>query len=322
MKRLIGLTAALTLFVGSVSAQTVINFAHVLGDTSSYQVAGEKLKALVEEKSGGTMTVKIFGNAALGGELRLAQGLRTGTVDVAFVSTASLEGIIPETKIFALPYLFQSKAQTYEMLASKIGQDLLGKFANYGIIGLGWGAIYERSMPSMVPIKTVEDLAGVKIRTIQSTGYVSAYEALGMQPTPLAYGELFLALQNRIVDAAELAPDQTVGDGFAQVITHYTLTRVHMLPAPLLGSPALMARLTDKEKAILNAAIPEALAAGVDAHNRATAEALEDMRRRGITVVEPDLGPFRKAAKASWSTIIAELPGGENTVRAWGGSLD
>lgn len=322
MKKLIGLTAAMALIAGTASAQTVINFAHVLGDTSSYQVAGERLKELVEEKSGGDMTIEIFGNAALGGELRLAQGLRTGTVDIAFVSTASLEGIIPETKIFALPYLFETKPQAYEMLASDIGQELLGKFADYDIIGLGWGAIYERSMPSMLPIESVEDLAGVKIRTIQSTGYVSAYEALGMQPTPLAYGELFLALQNRIVDAAELAPDQTVGDGFAQVVTNYTLTRVHMLPAPLLGSPALMARLTDEERAILEEAIPEALAAGVEAHDLATEEALEAMRERGINVVEPDLEPFREAAKASWPTIIAELPGGEETVRAWGGSLD
>lgn len=322
MKHILGLTAALLLGTTAAQAQTVINLAHVLGDTSSYQVSGERLKELLEEKSGGALTVQIFGNAALGGELRLAQGIRTGTVDMAFISTASLEGIVPEVKIFALPYLFGSKAETYEKIGGPLGQDLLAKFADYGMVGLGWGAVYERSMPSMKPINSVADVAGMKIRTIQSNGYVATYETLEMQPTPLAYGELFLALQNHIVDAAELAPDQTMGDGFGQVITDYALTRVHQLPVPLVAAPALMARLSDAEKAILLEVLPEALAAGVTAHNEATEAALVAMADKGIRVTEPDLAPFREKARASWPRIIAELPGGNDTVKAWGGQID
>ncbi|WP_273687938.1 TRAP transporter substrate-binding protein [Ketogulonicigenium vulgare] len=317
MHKTLAFTAALLASTIAARAETVINVAHVLGDTSSYQVTAERLAELVAERSNGEMKIEIFGNSALGGELRLAQGLRSGTVDIAFVSTASLEGIIPETKIFALPYLFDSKQSTYDILASDLGTELLATFANYDIIGLGWGAIYERSMPSMRPVETLADLDGMKIRTIQSTGYVAAYEALGMQPTPLAYGELFLALEAGIVDAAELAPDQTVGDGFAQAIGHYALTRVHMLPAPLLGAPALMNRLTDAETEILMGAIPEALQAGIDAHNAATDAALETMRANGIVVTEPDLAPFREAARTAWPVIVAELPGGEETLAKW-----
>lgn len=322
MKQIFAFAAVAALSAGAASAQTVINLAHVLSDTSSYQVSAEKLKELLEEKSDGALTVEIFGNAALGGELRLAQGVRTGTIDMAFISTASLEGIIPETKIFALPYLFESKEQAYQMIAAEPGQELLAKFTDYGMVGLGWGAIYERSMPARREINTVEDVAGAKIRTIQSNGYVASYEALDMQPTPLAYGELFLALQNRIVDAAELAPDQTVGDGFTPIISHYALTRVHQLPVPLVASNALMGRLSEAETAMLMEALPEALAAGVEAHNAATDAALDHMREQGITVTEPDLAPFREKARSAWPAIIAELPGGEDTVRLWGGQLD
>ncbi|MGS4944491.1 TRAP transporter substrate-binding protein [Meridianimarinicoccus sp. RP-17] len=315
-------SAALALAAGTAAAQTELNIAHVLGDTSSYQIASERLAELVAERTDGEVVINVFNQGALGGELKLTQGLRTGTVDLAFISTASLENTIPEMKVFSLPYLFTSKAEAYDALAGAEGQALLEVFENYGILGLGWGAIYERSTPSTSPITTVEDFDGTKIRVIQAPGWVQTYEALGAQATPLAYGELFLALQNGIVDAAELAPDQTVGDGFAEVITDYTFTRIHQLPSLMLGSAMLSNKLTDEQLAIVRDAAAEALADGIAAHDDATEAAVETMTEQGIAIHEPDLAPFIEQARTAWPGLIEDIPGGMDMVdRLSGGAM-
>lgn len=302
-----------------LAAQTELNIAHVLGESSSYQIASERLAELVKERTDGEVIINVFNQGALGGELKLTQGLRTGTVDLAFISTASLENTMPEMKVFSLPYLFTNKQEAYERLAAEPGQELLATFEDYGMIGLGWGAIYERSLPSTVPVETVDDMEGIKVRVIQSPGYVSSYEALGVQATPLAYGELFLAMQNGIVDAAELAPDQTVGDGFADVISDYTLTRVHQLPSLMLGSGTLSGKLSEEQMMILREAAQEALATGIEAHDKATAAGLETMAERGITIHEPDLGPFAEKARAAWPKLMGDIPGGEGFVERLSG---
>ncbi|WP_417247710.1 TRAP transporter substrate-binding protein [Celeribacter sp.] len=316
------ITGAILVAAAPLAAETELNIAHVLGDSSSYQIASERLAELVKERTDGEVIINVFNQGALGGELKLTQGLRTGTVDLAFISTASLENTMPEMKVFSLPYLFADKAEAYERLASEPGQDLLSAFDNYGMIGLGWGAIYERSLPSTTPVETVDDMEGIKARVIQSPGYVKSYEALGVQATPLAYGELFLALQNGIVDAAELAPDQTVGDGFADVISDYTLTRVHQLPSLMLGSAALSGKLSDEQMAIVREAAKEALAAGIEAHNVATDEALETMAERGINIHEPDLAPFMEKAREAWPDLMSDIPGGEEFVQLLSGSAE
>lgn len=312
-------SAALALVAGTAAAQTELNIAHVLGETSSYQIASERLAELVAERTDGEVIINVFNQGALGGELKLTQGLRTGTVDLAFISTASLENTIPEMKVFSLPYLFSSKSEAYDVLAGEEGQALLDVFGDYGILGLGWGAIYERSTPSTSPITTVGDFEGTKIRVIQAPGWVQTYEALGAQATPLAYGELFLALQNGIVDAAELAPDQTVGDGFAEVISDYTFTRVHQLPSLMLGSAMLSNKLTDNQLAIVREAAGEALAEGIAAHDAATEAAVETMVDQGIAIHEPDLAPFIEQARTAWPGLVADIPGGMDMVNSLSG---
>lgn len=307
-------TTALSVAATSAAAQTELNMAHVLGESSSYQIASEALAAMVEERTDGEVVINVSNQGALGGELKLTQGLRTGTVDLAFISTASLENTIPEMKVFSLPYLFESKEEAYEKLASEPGQEMLEVFEDYGILGLGWGAIYERSLPSTSPITTVDEMEGIKIRVIQAPGWVQTYEALGAQATPLAYGELFLALQNGIVDAAELAPDQTVGDGFADVISDYTLTRVHQLPSLMLASAALEGKVTEEQLAIIREAAGEALSEGIAAHDEATKAGLETMAEMGITIHEPDLAPFAEKAREAWPGLLEDIPGGADMV--------
>lgn len=311
VKTFLGGAAAMALSATGAHAQVELSIGHVLSNESSYQVASERFKELVEARTDGEVVIEVYGQGSLGGELNLIQGTRTGTVDLAIISQASLENTVAEHKILSLPYLFDSYEQANALLQGEVGQELLDILPEYGMRGLGWGAIYERSLAGMVPITEVDDIDGIKVRLIQSSGYVNAYEALGAQATPLAYAELFTALQNRVVDAAELAPDQTVADRFSEIIEHYTFSRVHQLPSLMLMAPSSAARLSDEQMAIIEASAMEALRDGIEYHDRMTAQAVETMREQGIQIYEPDLEPFIAKARDSWDGILADVPDGE-----------
>ena len=317
MKKIAFLCAGLFASCVSVSAyaNTIqINIGHVLGDTSSYQIAGKHFADLMEKKTDGKVKVSIFPNAALGGELKLVQGARTGVVDGLIVGQPSLENTVREYRVLSLPYLFDDYAQANRIMQGPVGDDLLDVLPKYNMVGLGWGAIYARSMASMQPVPDVNAVKGMKVRVIQSPGYVEAYKALGAQPTPTAYAELFMSLQNGVVDAAELSPDQTVGDGFADVIKHYSVTSVHQLPSLFIMSKAKFDNYPeDVQKAILEAG-KESMKVAVEYQNKKLEEAFTVLEQKGVNVQRPDQAPFRELGRASWKEITSQAPGGEEFV--------
>src|SRR5690606_21446595 len=124
----------------------------------------------------GKVKVTIFPNAALGGELKLVQGARTGVVDGLIVGQPSLENTVREYRVLSLPYLFDDYAQANRIMQGPVGDDLLDVLPKYNMVGLGWGAIYARSMASMKPVPDINAVKGMKVRVIQSPGYVEAYK--------------------------------------------------------------------------------------------------------------------------------------------------
>jgi TRAP-type transport system periplasmic protein len=148
---------------------------------------------------------------------------------MAFVGGSTLETVVPAYRVLSLPYLFEDKEQAYEILQSDMGREMLDLLDEYEMHGLGFGSIYERSVASKSParVETVDDMQGLKIRVLPTPGFVEAYNALGTQPTPMAYGELFMAIQNNVVDALEISPDALVADKFHEVVSSYTMTKAH-----------------------------------------------------------------------------------------------
>jgi TRAP-type C4-dicarboxylate transport system substrate-binding protein len=150
---------------------------------------------------------------------------------------------------------------------------------------------------------------------IQSPGYVEAYRSLGSQPTPTAYGELFLALQNGVVDAAELSPDQTVGDGFSETIKYYTVSEVHQLPSLFIMSKAKYASYPENVQQAIKEASQSAMEVALQYQDQKMADAFTTMETKGITIVRPDLTPFKEKARAGWPRIMQDSPGGEDFLR-------
>jgi len=212
MTRRLVMSLALALAVAAPAhAQTYeMNVGHVLNDKSSYQVGLQYFADEMAKRTNGAFKVNIFPSGGLGGELRLVQGGTTGTVDAFIVGQPSLESTIPEYKILSLPYLFDSEAQAVEKLRGEFGQKLLDLLPAHNMIGLGWAGVFTRGIPATKPVEKAADLSGLKVRVMQSPGYISTFEAFGSQPTPIPFGELFMALQTGVVDATDLSPDLVV----------------------------------------------------------------------------------------------------------------
>lgn len=305
----LGLAAAAVLSAAPVQAQTIeMTLAHVLSDQSPYQVILTEFKRLIEERSGGRIAVEIQCCGQAGNETRAIQSMRTGILTGGMVGGSTLETIVPAYRVLSLPYLFDEKAQAYEILQSPMGREMLDLLDAYDLHGLGFGSIYERSVASFAPIRSVEDMAGLKIRVLPTPGFVEAYNALGTQPTPMAYGEVFMALQNRVVDAMEISPDAYVADRFYEVAKNYTLTRTHQSTTVFVLSKAFWDGLPADLQEMVQTAALEAIQVGIAAHDKLAADGLATAAAAGVTIIEPDLAPFMEKARRSWDVILKDQP--------------
>lgn len=305
----LAVAATVALTAPTVLAQTwEINIGHVLSERSSYQAGMEHFARRMDEATGGAFKVNIFPSAGLGGELRLVQGGMTGTVDAFIIGQPSLEATIPQFKVLSLPYLFDSEEQAVELLRGEFGQKFLDLLPQYNMVGLGWAGVFTRGIPATQPVRKVEDLAGLKIRVMQSPGYVETYNRYGSQPTPIAFGELFMALQNRVVDATDLSPDLVISGQFIDAITHYSLAGTHQLPSLFIMSKARFDSFPSEIQTLVREAGEEATWVAIEAQRAAMADGLDQMRAAGIEIIEPDLEGFRTVGQSVWPQILADVP--------------
>jgi len=312
---LLGLAA----WAGVAAAQTPIEITigHVLSERSFYQVAGAKFKELLEQRLPGRVRVNLQCCAALGNEGRLIQSVRTGVIDGAFHGLGSIEGTVPEYRVLSLPHIFDNHAQAEKVLRGALGDRLLKLVEPHGMVGLAFGAIFERSMATRdKAVNKVEDLRGLKIRVLQTPAWVLAYQAVGTQPTPMPYGEVFIAIQNGVVDGAELSPDAVLADKFIEVIKNFSVTRFHQSTTMFVMSQARFNAMPADVQQAIRAVTPEAVKAGLAFHDQLNREGMAQMRAKGITIVEPDLTPFKEATRKSWDGILNDAgPNGRALVQ-------
>lgn len=285
-----------------------MNIGHVLSDKSSYQVGMKHFSDEMAKRTNGRVKVNIFPAGGLGGELRLVQGGVAGTVDAFIIGQPSLEATIPEFKILSLPYLFDSEAEALKTLRGSFGQKLMDLLPKHNMIGLGWAGVFTRGIPATRPVETANDLRGLKVRVMQSPGYISTFNSLGSQPTPIPFGELFMALQTRVVDATDLSPDLVISGQFLKAITHYAQPGIHQLPSIFIMSKVKYDSLPEDIRKIILEVGRESAAVAATEQSRLMAAGLEEMRTAGVKISTPNPATFREAALKSWPAITAGVP--------------
>lgn len=214
---------------------------------------------LVEERSKSKHKLKVFANSALGTERDTIEQLKIGGLDMARVSLASLNNIVPESIVPSLPFIFRDDAHMHAVLDGPIGDEILAAMAKQGMIGLAWYDDGARSIYAKKPIRNLADLKGMKLRVQQSDMFVSMTEALGASPTPLPYGEVYTALTTGIIDAAENSMLSYETSRHFEVAKYYSLTQHSLLPSVVIFSKIMWDRLSDADKALVKQAAKDSV---------------------------------------------------------------
>ena len=285
-KLVIGLSLAVG-FMASAAAQTTMRISISVAQNSHQGVAIDTFAKEVEKRTAGRYKVQTFYSGSLGGERESIEAVQLGTQALAFSSSGPVPNFVPETKILDIPFLFRDKAHARAVLDGPIGQELLAKFDAKGFKALAWAENGMRHMTnSKRSINGPEDVKGLKMRTMENPVHVAAYKGLGIVTTPMAFPEVFTALQQGTVDGQENPLSVIMASKFDQVQKYLTLTGHVYSPGIFLMNKEAFDKLSPADKqAFLDAAKEgvKANRARVDADD---AKGVTELRSKGMTVVE------------------------------------
>lgn len=294
------LVAALALgfaAAGGALAQTTMKISISTAQNSHQGVAIDTFAREVEKRTNGRYKVQTFYNGALGGERESIEAVQLGTQELAFSSTGPVPNFVPETKILDVPFLFRDKAHARAVLDGPVGQELLGKFDAKGFKALAWAENGFRHMTnSKRSVQKPEDLKGLKMRTMENPVHIAAYKTFGIITTPMAFPEVFTALQQGTVDGQENPLSVIISAKFDQVQKHLSLTGHVYSPCIFVMNKGAFDKLSAADKQAFLDAAKEAVKVNRARVDEDDAKGVADLRAKGMTVVENlDKAAFVKA---------------------------
>jgi tripartite ATP-independent transporter DctP family solute receptor len=284
------LAASLVLGMGLASAafaQTTMKISISTAQNSHQGVAIDTFAREVEKRTAGRYKVQTFYNGALGGERESIEAVQLGTQELTFSSTGPVPNFVPETKILDVPFLFRDKAHARAVLDGAVGQELLAKFDAKGFKALAWAENGFRHMTnSKRDVKAPEDLKGLKMRTMENPVHIAAYKGFGIITTPMAFPEVFTALQQGTVDGQENPLSVIIASKFDQVQKHLSLTGHVYSPAIFLMSKPAFDKLSAADKQAFLEAAKEGTKANRARVDEDDAKGVADLRAKGMTVID------------------------------------
>ena len=297
---------------GAAQAQT-LRLGHNISTTSPYHLAAEHFAGLVAERTNGRITVQVFPAGALGNERDMIEGLQIGSLDLVITSTGPLGNFVPEIYALDLPFLFRDYDHARTVLDGEIGQELLGKIGENDLVGLAWSENGFRHITnSQRPIRTPADLQGIKLRTMENRVHMAAFTGMGAAPTPMAFPELFGALQQGVVDGQENPVTVITAAKFWEVQKYVSLTGHVYSPAAVLASPILIDGLTDEQKGWFMEAARASAAATRAEVNRLEEAGVALLIENGMEVItDIDKAPFAELAAATSYSVYTDAHGTE-----------
>jgi tripartite ATP-independent transporter DctP family solute receptor len=297
-----GLFGAIAMIGASISGPTTA--AEIVLKAGHTQNAGEPMdRALkimsehLEKATGGKATIKIFPSMQLGGEVEMIKQVLTGTLDIVTPSNAPLTNFVPELKIFDMPFLFRDEAHMIKVLRGPVLQDISNIVAKRGIRLLGVFNIGVRHIMSKKPIKSIADLKGLKIRTMQSKYHMAAFNAFGANATPISYSELYSSLQTGVVDGAEAANTNYFEKKFYEVAPYWGQVGWTILTGPIVIAEKKFASLPKNVQKALIEGGNKAAIWEQDYYASVDKGRLDDLKKAGVKITKLDTIPFQKAAK-------------------------
>lgn len=271
----------------------VLKLAHTLDPSHPVHAGMVRMKERLEELSSGSVTIDIYPSGVIGSETECIEQLQNGALAMTKTSASPMEGFIPEMAVFSLPYVFRDREHYWKALDGPIGKELLAGGVDKNLRGLcyfdaGSRNFYTKEKPVLVP----EDLAGLKIRVMNSKTAIDMVSALGGAPTPIAWGELYTALQQGVVDGAENNPPSYYTNRHHEVCKYFSMDGHTRIPDMLLISEKVWMDLPPRVQQWLQRAADDASLYQRKLWSEKTEEALEKAKSEGVLVSYPDQAPF------------------------------
>jgi tripartite ATP-independent transporter DctP family solute receptor len=289
-----GLAATLAGGCAPRDAAMHLTLGHSLEPTHTVHKAMVHMDERLREHSSGRMVIDVYPSGQLGTERESIELLQIGSLAMTKVSTAPLEGFVPQMRIFNLPYLFRDTDHYFKVLDGDVGEELLKAPVSVRLRGLGYYDAGSRSFYTTDrQVRSPADLKGLKIRVQQSQTAIQMVAALGGSATPIAFGELYTALQQGVVDGAENNPPSFYTSGHFEVARYYTLDEHTAVPDIVLVSEPVWRGLTDEERDWLQLAVDESVVFQRELWKKDTQAALDAVAADGVTILEPDKAPFQ-----------------------------
>lgn len=278
----------------------------------------EKFAELVSARSGGKLKVNVFAGGVLGGDAQNISALQGGTLEMMVMNSGILANVLKEFSVFDFPFMFANAQEADAVVDGPFGKMMHDRLDAKGIHGLAYWELGFRNITNgKRPINKVEDIAGLKLRVIQSPIYVDMFSALGANPTPLAWPEVYSALEQKAVDGQE-NPSTTIRSAkLNEVQKHLAQTRHVYNPQSLIFSKKLWDKLSADEKKIIADAATEATTYERQVSRQQASEAIEELKKSGMQVTEiapAELQRMRDKVKPVIDKYSAQV--GPDTVKA------
>ncbi|MBD8050784.1 TRAP transporter substrate-binding protein [Limnohabitans radicicola] len=307
-KLVLGMGLALGL-MSAASAQTVLKLGYATAASSHYGVGSTVFCDEIEKGTQGRYKCQQFPASALGGEREMIEAVQLGTLDLVNTSTGPVGNFVPEVKIVDIPFLFRDYDHARKVMDGPIGQDILTKFPSKGLVALSWTENGFRHMTNNKhPIVKPADASGLKMRTMENKVHMDGYKTFGIQPTPMAFPEVFGALQQGTVDGQENPIPVILASKFSQVQKYLSLTGHVYSPGLLITSPRLMNKLSDADKKVFYEAAQKAKVAQRKKVNEDENNGIAQLEKDGMSVVRKvDGQAFRDALVPAYVAYSKEF---------------
>lgn len=282
------------------------------------EIGAQKFADLIAEKSGGKIKVKVFAGGVLGGDQQTVSALQGGTIEMTALNSGILGSHVKEMAIYDFPFLFANSQEVDTVVDGPFGQGLHKKLEEKGIVGLGYWELGFRNITNGVrPINKVEDIAGLKLRVIPNPINLDWVKALGANPVPLAWPEVYTALEQKAIDGQENPVTVIQANKLNEVQKHLALTNHVYNPQSIIISKKVWDTFSADEKKAFQDAANEAIAHQRKVSREQTATALDALKKSGMQVTElpaEEVAKLREKMKPVVATHAAAV--GQETVDA------
>jgi tripartite ATP-independent transporter DctP family solute receptor len=294
---MVGMFVAFTCLAADAKKPIILKLGHIQSESDLWQLGAIKFAELVDAKTKGEVQIKIFPNSTIGNDRDMAEGLQIGSVDFALIAGV-LGNFEPTIQIMELPYLFKDEAHLRKVMYGPVGDDLLARLLKSSDIrGLAFWERGPRQLTTNKPVNSLADIKGLKIRVPEIPPIIAAWKAMGTNPTPMAWGEVYTGLQQNVIEAQE-NPIPYIHAGKIYEVQKFIAITNHKYEYVLI---AMSNKAWLKLSANQQKAVKEAAAEATKYENKLVADKsddlFKDLQARGLKVTRPDTTEWAKLAR-------------------------